>query len=166
MSEEKLTFKSLKVKIATALITACFLGLGGIVWAKVRTVPGHAAIKSGIVKTLQQYENDINHKTFDAHRYFASDVVRFFDAEKKTPAWINTFWANHFNRLFPEMSIRLDFSSLKLSYTDDGITKASIIMYSTFYNADEKKQHVNERSRYDLKFDEDYRMVYMVQEIY
>jgi hypothetical protein len=165
MEDKHLSVRSLKREVIKAVIVAVILTIGGTIWAIVKNLPGEISAKQGITNTLELYARDINQGKFDAHSYFASDVSRFFIVEKTDPRRINEWWQKNFYSTFSNMNVEFDFETLTIKQTEDGYS-ATVYLYSDYFNENEQKQYHRQKSRYDMKFDDEYRMTYLVQEVY
>lgn len=151
-----------KKEIITALVIAALIGVGSLVWNSITTASKILAAKKGIQTTLRLFEEDINKTTFDATRYFANSVPVFFEDENQTPRQINIFWKEQFLKVFQDYHARFDFKTLKVE-CHDTFYSASIILYSDYFNTQNDRQFTNEKSRYDLKFDHEFRIMEVTQ---
>lgn len=165
MTEKKWSFKEHKGQIITGIVIAICLSVGGWIWRNAASVPEKLVVKSGIRETLERYANDINNNSFDATKYFAGSVPVFFEDKDQTPRLINNFWENRFAKVFSEYHARFDYETLTVTCGEDSHC-ASIILYSDYFNKNEEKQYTNQKSRYDMKFDQEYRIVEIIQVVY
>lgn len=163
--DKRLSVRSLKREVVKAIIVAVVLTAGGAIWAIIKNLPDQLSAKQGITNTLTIYGRDINEGKFDAHSYFVSDVTKFFTTEKTDPRRINEWWQKNFYELFDNMKVKFDFETLTVKQTEEGYS-ATIYLYSDYYNLNEQQQYHEQKSRYDMKFDDEYRMTYLVQEVY
>ncbi|HET6992786.1 MAG TPA: hypothetical protein VFJ43_15740 [Bacteroidia bacterium] len=163
--DKEFSLKSMGVKIIVGVVVTLTVGF---ITARANGLFGHAPltnkeIKSGIMSTLKIYEADINKNSFDAEKYFAPDVELFFLMKHTTPAGINKYWKANFNKTFGETRIRYDESTLNIISSKDDSYYVSIVMYSDYFKISENRQVTNERSRFEFKFDSDFRIYYMRQ---
>jgi hypothetical protein len=165
MSDKEFSFKSLASKIIVGIAVALSVGF---ITARANgwfshTAPTTKEIKAGIMSTIKLYESDINKNTFDAEKYFSPDVELYFKIPATTPAGINKYWNENVHKVFGGMNIRYDESTLNIISSKDDMYRISIVMYSDYYKINESKQVTNERSRFELKFDSDFRIYYLRQ---
>lgn len=157
---KKLTSKIIFPVVVGLIITAITFGVNKV-WGA--STPGEEEIKIGVLTTLSQYERDVNMHDFEAHRYFSSNVTTFFDMYSTGPEKINTFWRQNFDKAFRDMRISFDRSTIQVHASDAEGYNVSIIMVSSYYHIKNKKQVSNEYSRYDLRFDENFKIFSLKQ---
>ena len=162
MSENELAPKTIGRKTLLSVIAtvagAIALAAGSWAYGAYKS----SVAKSGIKTTLEKYATDINNNSFDATRYFANSVPVFFEDKDQTPRLINIYWENRFLKLFENYNARFDYDQFEVECNDDCYV-AHIILYSDYYNTKKEKQIINEKSRYDLKLDKEFRIVEMTQ---
>lgn len=116
-----------------------------------------------IFATLVAYSKDVNEKNFDAYKYFTPKVERFYQMFDTSPKKINDYVNGLFYKQFQNSTMRFDESTLSVRGIDNGEYEASVIMYSTYYKAKEKKQYTDYRSKTELRFDSNFRIKYFRQ---
>ncbi len=163
MSEFSL--KSLGAKIVVGTITGVIVALlVGFILNKVSaSAPNTKDIKSGVISTLRMYEQDINKNKFDAEKYFARDVQYYFQMPATNPSRINKYWVEEVLKVFRDTKIRYDESTINIISATENEYFISIVMYSDYYNIKKAKVVTNERSRFELKFNSDFKITFMKQ---
>ena len=156
------TFRAHKKEIITGVVVTLLLTAGTFIWNNISDGSEELLARQRIKETLQNYADDINNNTFDATRYFANTVPVFFEDRDRTPRLINNFWQSKFLSLFENYQARFDFSTLEVDCGDE-LHCASVILYSDYFNTQKQRQFTNEKSRYDLKFDKEFRIVEVTQ---
>lgn len=165
MSDKEFSLKSIGAKIIVGITVALVVGAVTATangWFG-NTPPTNKDIKSGVMSALRVYENDINKGFFDAEKYFASDVELFFRMNNTTPSGINKYWKDNFYSTFSGTKIKYDETTLNIISSKDDSYYVSIVMYSDYYNIKQNKQAINERTRFEFKFNNDFRIYYMKQ---
>jgi hypothetical protein len=159
------SIKSLGAKIVVGTTTGVIVALlVGFILNKVSaSTPDNKDIKSGVIATLKIYEQDINKNKFDAEKYFARDVQYYFQMPATNPSRINKYWIEEVSKVFRDTKIRYDESTINIISATENEYFISIVMYSDYYNLKREKQVYNERSRFELKFNKDFKMTFMRQ---
>ena len=125
--------------------------------------PDKEARNEKIIATLEAYSNGINKKTFDAYKYFTPKIERFYQMFNTSPKKINDHVNGLFYKQFQNPKMRFDGTTLSVKEIDNGEFEASVIMYSTYYKVQEKKQYTDYRTRMELRFDNNFHIKYLRQ---
>jgi hypothetical protein len=116
-----------------------------------------------IIAALELYTTDLNQKKFDAYKYFAPKIERFFHMFDTSPKKINDYVNGMFYKQFQNASTRFDPNTLIVTTIDNVEYDISVIMYSTYFNAKEKKAYSDLRTRTEIKLDKNFRIKYLKQ---
>lgn len=166
MDKTKTFSQIVKTNVAVGFVVTLIIALSTKLFDKIHNATEDTIARAAIKKTLEQYALEINANSFDANNYFASDVEQFFEISKTTPRKINLFWKQKYNAVFQDTQIRFDYSTLEVTVSNENEIQASVEMYSDYFQTQEQKQYSNQRSRYDLKFNSNHKITYLMQQVF
>ena len=85
-----------------------------------------------LIERVTAYYDDLEKGDFDANRYFASRVERFFQLKKTNPDAINANYDEYFKGEFLNVKYSLDFDNLHL-IKEGNVYVAEFIVNCSFY---------------------------------
>lgn len=118
-----------------------------------------------IIHVLAEYAEQLNKNKFDAYRYFAPKVERFYQMKQTTPKEINAYVNGLYQKQYKNTNMYFDDSTMACEKLASGDYKVSVIMYATYYETAKQKQFEDYRSRIELLLDNDFKIKFFRQYI-
>jgi hypothetical protein len=158
------TAKSLAAKIGIGVVISV---VSGIVLAKVNCKGNHelstVEVRERVIGKLEEYSKGLNSKTFDAYKYFAPQVDLFYRMKETNPSEINKYVNGLFYKQFLEAQMSFDVNTIAMERMDEHEYIVQAIMYSTYYDVAKKRRFYNQRSRTEVRFNNEFRIKYFRQ---
>lgn len=147
------------------------LGIVGIIIATVSTPYVSARVGTffrdakdkKIIEVLANYAEGLNKNKFDAYKYFAPKVERFYQMKNATPKQINAYVNGLYQKQYQNTNMYFDESTLSSEKLTNGEYKVEVIMYASYFETAKQKKFEDFRTRIELILDNNFKIKFLRQ---